>query len=136
MATITKPRATGDSDFGLTRFVFSDVRWDDYEAMLRIASGRRLFVTYDRGEMEIMSPIWAHGHRAWLLSRFVEVIAEELDIPMGWVGRITFKRRDLARGIEPSGSYYLRDGEKWVRGKGGSNWPSTPRPALSSRWTS
>ena len=58
MATITEPRIGRD----VNCFVFDGVRWDDYEAMLRIVGDRPIRVSYDRGRLEIMSPLWARGN--------------------------------------------------------------------------
>ena len=39
---------------------FSGVAWKDYEAMLRIVAGTNVRVTYDDGEMEVVSPHHRH----------------------------------------------------------------------------
>ena len=58
MATVTERWA----ERVVRGFDFDGVSWDDYEAMLRIVGNRPIRVTYDRGRMEIMSPLWTHGN--------------------------------------------------------------------------
>ena len=59
-------------------FVFHDVTWDDYEAMLRIVGDRPIRVTYDQGTMEIFMPTFGHDSDAYLLGRMVDLLTEEL----------------------------------------------------------
>ena len=51
MATATRP----------TSVLLDDVSRDDYEAQLRIVGDRPIQVHYDRGRMEIVSPVWWEG---------------------------------------------------------------------------
>src|SRR3954468_10620818 len=64
------------------RFVLYDVSWRFYEAFLDEMAERRIFLTYDRGTLEIMSPSGKHGRSSRLLGRLVELLTEELDIPV------------------------------------------------------
>jgi hypothetical protein len=57
------------TELDASRFVFDGVSWDDYEAMLRIVGDRPIRVTYDRGRMEIMSPLWRQGNPSYLTFR-------------------------------------------------------------------
>src|SRR3954470_3871406 len=97
MGTITERRA----ERGANDFVFDGVSWDDYEAMLRIVGDRPIRVTYDRGRMEIMSPLWAHGSPSYLLGRMIDILAEELDLTYEPADPVTFRRHDLEKGAEP-----------------------------------
>jgi hypothetical protein len=78
MATVTQPGAHPGSDPDRDRdrvsagVVFDDVSWADYEAMLRLVGERPIRVTYDRGTMEILSPMWRHGGVSYLLGRLVD----------------------------------------------------------------
>jgi Uma2 family endonuclease len=97
--------------------VLHDVTWDDYEAMLRIVGERPIRVTYDRGEMEIMSPLWRHGGVSYLLGRLIDVLTEELGIPVEAGDPVTFKHPGIRKGAEPDKCYYLGDHAALVRGK-------------------
>ena len=40
--------------------VLYDIDWPTYTRLLRVFEGRHLRLTYDRGTLEIMSPLWEH----------------------------------------------------------------------------
>ena len=54
--------------------------WADYEAMLRIVVDRHIRINYNRGRMEIMSPLRHHGDGSNLLARMVNTLTEELNL--------------------------------------------------------
>ena len=58
MAIAESPRSVAaDSD---RRFVLSGIRWEFYEAFLEELNNRHVFLTYDRGSLELMSPSFRH----------------------------------------------------------------------------
>jgi Uma2 family endonuclease len=59
----------------------------------------------------------------------VEIVAEELDIEIDPVGSTTFKREDLAQGVEPDASFYIQHREH-VRGKSQIDLAADPPPDL------
>jgi Uma2 family endonuclease len=119
-------RRTTDS----SGFVFDGVSWDDYEAMLRIVGDRPVRVTYDRGRMEIMSPLWMHGNPAYLLGVMVAVLVEELGIRFEPADPVTFRRRDLEKGAEPDKCFYFGANAERVCGKREIILPDDPPPDL------
>jgi Uma2 family endonuclease len=110
--------------------VFHDVTWDDYEAMLRIVGERHIRVNYDRGEMEIMSPLFRHGNSSFLLGSMVSVLVVELDIPFEPADPVTLRRPDLEKGVEPDKLFYFRDNAAKVRGKRDLDLTIDPPPDL------
>jgi Uma2 family endonuclease len=111
--------------------VFDGVSWDDYEAMLRIVGDRPIRVTYDRGRMELMSPLWRHGNVSYLLGRMVDVLTEEWGLPVEAGDPVTFKRQDLDKGAEPDKCYYFGDHAASVRGKERLEMGVDPPPDLA-----
>jgi Uma2 family endonuclease len=111
------------------RFVLYGVSWRFYEAFLSEMAERRIFLTYDRGNLEIMSPSGKHARSSCLLGRLVEILTEELDIPVDNLGDMTFRREDLDRGLEPDECYYLRN-EPRIRGKDEIDLTTDPPPDL------
>jgi Uma2 family endonuclease len=100
--TSTKPQV------GERRFLIPLVDWDGYEALLKIVGDRRsIRVTYDRGTVELMSPLPVHERYGYLLGRMVQAITEELEIPMTCTRSTTFRRRTRDRGLEADDSYYI-----------------------------
>src|SRR4051794_18499128 len=126
MATLTERRAERDTQ----GFVFDGVSWDDYEAMLRIVGNRPIRVSYDRGRMEIMSPLWTHGNPSYMLGAMVAVLVEELGIRFEPADPVTFRRRDLEKGAEPDKCFYFGDNAARVCGKRDIVLPEDPPPDL------
>jgi Uma2 family endonuclease len=130
MATLTRPDASNHSRPISPGVLFEGTSWDDYEAMLRLVGERPIRVTYDRGSMEILSPLWKHGGVSYLLGRLIDVLTEEWDIPVEAADPVTFKREDLAKGVEPDKCYYFRDHAAQVRGKDRLEMGVDPPPDL------
>src|ERR1700736_2241918 len=88
--------------------VLHDVDWSSYGRLLRAFAERpRVRLTYDRGVLEIMSPLLEHDHSSWLLGRFVVVLTEELGLPVLGGGSTTFRRRRRRRGLEPDECFWI-----------------------------
>jgi Uma2 family endonuclease len=86
------------------------ISWATYESLLNDyadQSGTRL--TYDRGLLEIMSPLKLHEQTHYVLSEIVSALAFAWDIDHIGLESTTFKREDLERGFEPDACFYLRD---------------------------
>jgi Uma2 family endonuclease len=124
MATATQTRLPSPG------VVFHGVTWADYEAQLRIIGERHIRVNYDRGEMEIMSPLYRHGNGAYLLGRMVDTLTDELDIPVDAADPVTLRRPDLAKGVEPDKLFYFGANEALVRGKWDLDLTVDPPPDL------
>jgi Uma2 family endonuclease len=90
------------------RLVFTEVRWEDYEAMLQIVGERHIRVTYDEGTMEVRRPSQRHEQAAQLLGLFVTRLAEELEIPYEPLGMTTWKLPGAAKGLEADQCYYIQ----------------------------
>ncbi|MFH7028018.1 MAG: Uma2 family endonuclease [Heteroscytonema crispum UTEX LB 1556] len=97
------------------RFILHDISWQTYEALLKdVEKQPGIRLTYDRGLLEIMTPLDQHESYKKLIGRFVEALTEELDIEIRSLGSRTCKREDLARGLEPNQCYYIQN-ERIVR---------------------
>ena len=65
-------------------------------------------MTYDRGELEMMSPSKLHEQLSYLIGRLIDVWTEELGINIrGAAGTVTFQWADLQRSLEPDNCYYI-----------------------------
>jgi Uma2 family endonuclease len=95
------------------RIVLHDVAWETYERLLadHVDSSVPHF-TYDRGELEILSPSAEHEKDNRTLALLVEDVSMELDIDVVNVGSMTFKRQDLEQGFEPDSSFYIQNEER------------------------
>jgi Uma2 family endonuclease len=106
----------------------SGISWQTYETLLKELSDRRLRLTYNRGNLEIMAPSPEHERFKKLTGRFVETMAEELDIRIEPLGSASFKRPELS-GAEPDECFYL-DNIDAVRGKKRLDLTEDPAPDL------
>ena len=92
------------------RFLLKNISWQTYEALLKdLESQRGIRLTYDRGLLEIMTPLAPHERNSRLIGRLVEALTEELNIEICSFGSLTCKREDLARGLEPDECYYIQN---------------------------
>jgi Uma2 family endonuclease len=90
------------------RFLLPHVGWQCYEALLAgIGNRRSIRVTYDRGNVELMSPLFEHETYGAVLAIFVEVALDEWNITYKSAGSTTLRRPDLERGLEADRSYYI-----------------------------
>ena len=112
------------------RVVLHNISWNTYERLLadhENNSAPRL--TYDRGELEIMSPSPEHEKFNRRIAQLVLAVAEELDIEAEDLGSTTFRREDLERGFEPDSCFYIQN-EEQVRGKARIDLAMDPPPDL------
>jgi Uma2 family endonuclease len=106
----------------------SGISWNTYETLLAELSDRRFRLTYNRGNLEIMSPSPEHERFKKVSGRFVETMAEELNIPIEPLGSTTFKRPELS-GAEPDECFYITN-IGVVRGKKRLDLTEDPAPDL------
>lgn len=99
------------------RLVLDNVDWRTYSRFLRLFAERpAVRLTYDRGTLEIMSPLLEHAGDADFLGGLVVALTEELKRPLKRAGSTTLRRRRLRRGLEPDRSYWIAN-EPAMRGK-------------------
>jgi Uma2 family endonuclease len=110
--------------------VLHSIDWHLYTRLLRAFRERRFRLTYDRGRLEIMSPLWQHEGPADLLGCFIVVLTEELDLPRRAGRSVTLRRRRKRRGLEPDNCYWLASAPL-VQGKRDLNLRVDPPPDLA-----
>jgi Uma2 family endonuclease len=106
----------------------SGISWNTYETLLKELSDRCLRLTYNRGNLEIMAPSPEHERFKKVSGRFVETMAEELNISIEPLGSTTFKRPQLS-GAEPDECFYINNIAA-VRGKKRLDLTEDPAPDL------
>jgi Uma2 family endonuclease len=91
------------------RVVIRGVDWTFYEQLVdSIPEGVHIHVDYDGKDLEIVSPSMIHDRSRGLLGRVVSLVAEECEIPIKSAGQTTWKRPEIARGLESDESYFFR----------------------------
>src|ERR1041384_3182808 len=94
-----------------------DVDWRTYCRLLKVfEEGPRVKMTYDRGRLEIVSPLLIHDNDADWLGTLVYVLTEELGLQRMSGGSVTHRRKQLKRGLEPDRCYWIAN-EGLMRGK-------------------
>jgi len=126
LTALTVPQP-GQSDEPL---LLTGIRWKTYESLLEDIGNRHIRLTYDRGNLEIMAPLYRHGISTEWLGQLVEVLAEELNTPYCSAGSTTFRRKDLKRGLEPDKCFYFAN-EIRVRGLEKIDLTRDPPPDLA-----
>jgi Uma2 family endonuclease len=84
-------------------FVLDGVSWQLYERLVQELADQRIFITFDGGRLELTSPSPEHEWWKSLMGRLIEVLALERAVAAEAMGSTTFKRGDLAKGLEPGG---------------------------------
>ena len=127
------PPKEDHSDFMLISggaVVLSGISWKMYRRLRRMSENRNTRMTYDRGELEIMSPSRAHEVIAAFLGTLIDVWAIELDIAIVCCRTMTIRRSDLDRGFEPDNCYYVQH-ELQMREEKKINLKTAPPPDLA-----
>lgn len=99
------------------RLLLDNVDWRTYTRFLQMFAERPGYrLTYDRGILEIMSPLPLHERCANFLGRLAITLTVELGLPILQGGSTTLRRRRRQRGLEPDRCYWIAN-EAAVRGK-------------------
>lgn len=93
------------------RVILRNVDWDLYTRLRASEDRRNVRMTFSRGVLEVMSPSRVHERLTRLISKLLEVWAEEHGVEIDCGGTTTMQREDLGRGVEPDNSYYIRHAE-------------------------
>ena len=112
------------------RYREDGVSWEEYEELLaELGSSNSVRVFYDKGRMEIMSPLPAHEIPARILSNLIVILCYELDLDIRSFGSSTLKLKKKEKGAEPDDSFYIQNAAA-VRGRTDLDLQSDPTPDL------
>jgi Uma2 family endonuclease len=104
--TLPKPKHARD---GRDHFVLNDLNWAGYQHFLQMIGDRSVRHTYDRGRLELMSPLPIHEIYKTLFGHLLDMLVIVLGIRVKAVGSTTFGREDVDRGLEPDTCFYLKN---------------------------
>ena len=108
----------------------SGIDWQTYSRLLHaFAEQPGIHLTYDRGELEIMSPLLEHDDDSRFLGDLVFVLTEELDLPLKRGGSTTLRRRLRRRGIEADECFWIANAQR-MAGRRRLNLRTDPPPDL------
>jgi Uma2 family endonuclease len=110
------------------RIVLEKVSWQKYEALLAdMEENRTSRFTYDRGRLEMMTPLDEHERCHKLIESLILVLADELQIPIEAYKTPTLKRPDLKIGTEPDTAYYIQHAAQ-MQGRSAIDLNTDPPP--------
>ena len=112
------------------QFVLYGVPWQTYLELRESPENEHVRMTYQRGELRMMSPSKTHEQYASLIARLIEAWTEEMNVDIQSCRTVTFKREDLQRGLEPDNCYYVAN-ELLVRSKTDLDLVVDPPPDLA-----
>ena len=95
MVTTLEPAVSPKLAKGYQRMKICDVSWDTYEKIGEAFLNRaNIRLTYDRGNLEIITLSPEHERLKWLFGLLVSCIAEELNIRIGGFASTTYKQEE------------------------------------------
>lgn len=106
MATIEKPPAAWVAPGHL---LLRGIGWELYEQLREVGENWGVRMTYDRGNLEMMSPSVGHEDYSQWLGRMVEAFTEELNIAIRGLGATTWKDPNREFGLEADRCYYIQN---------------------------
>jgi len=113
------------------RVLFHDVTRSEFEAILEeLGEHRSARVAYDRGLLEIMTPLPEQEYFKETIGDAVKDIAEELNLDYESYGSTTWRRELKQAGLEPDNCFYFQN-EALVRGKLDFDINQDPPPDLA-----
>ena len=98
------------------RIVLHNVSWQGYETLLREIGECQVRMTYDEGDLEIMTLSFGHENAGEWLGQLIFFLALELKIPICSGGSTTLKKSLRRKGLEPDKSFWIKH-EREMRGK-------------------
>ena len=110
--------------------ILHNVTWRTYNTLRDVDENRHVRMTYDRGELFLMSPGKLHERISELLAQMVCVWTEEHNIPRQSAGSTTMRSKLVERGFEPDKSFYLQN-EQRVRTSDHYDPATDPPPDLT-----
>jgi Uma2 family endonuclease len=111
--------------------VLRDIDWRTYSRLVSVFNERPgIRLTYDRGRLEIMSPLIVHERGGRLLGQLIVILTDELGLASVAGGSTTLRRKSAHRGLEPDECFWIAN-EALVRGKDRLDLRVDPPPDLA-----
>jgi len=113
------------------RVIFKEVSWQEFEAILEELGDRRASrLAYSKGTLEIRMPLPKHEKTKAIIGDLIKILLEETEIDCENFASSTFKRKEMAQGIEPDDCFYIQNHAQMI-GKDRVNLSLDPPPDLA-----
>jgi Uma2 family endonuclease len=110
--------------------LLENITWDTYERLLREAGERHIRMTYDNGELEIMTLSFGHENVGEVIARLITTLTLVLDIAIRSGGSTTLRKKLKRKGLEPDKCFWIKN-EKAMRDKTKWDAKKDPPPDLA-----
>lgn len=110
--------------------LLENISWETYERLLREAGERHVRMTYDNGDLEIMTLSFAHENAGEVLAALILLLALELGIAFTPGGSTTLRRKLKRKGLEPDKCFWFQH-ERAMQGKAKWKAEKDPPPDLA-----
>jgi Uma2 family endonuclease len=113
----------------LQHLLLSNISWQTYEALLKEIGESHVRLTYDGGDLEIMTLSFGHENVGRWIGRLIFFLALELNMPVCSGGSTTLKQGLRKKGLEPDECFWIKH-ETAMRGKQEWDVLTDPPPDL------
>jgi Uma2 family endonuclease len=112
------------------RCVLHGVPWTTYDDLTRSNENNHLRLTYDQGDLEVMSPSGRHARISHVIGAAIYewIMLNRITAEFG--GNMTLKRREFTRGLEADECYWITSAAA-MRGKDEIELAIDPPPDLA-----
>ena len=91
------------------RILLEAISWPEFEAIVEeLGEHRGTRIAYSKGTLEIVSPLPEHEKAKVVIGDLLKILLDELDMPWESLGSTTFRREEMAAGIEPDDCFYIQ----------------------------
>ncbi len=112
------------------RLVLEKISWQQFETILaEMGTGRTTRFTFDRGRLELMTPLEEHDRCHKLIESLILVLVDEMKLRVEGYKAPTLKRPDLGLAVEPEAGYYIQH-EAAMQGRSAIDLTVDPQPDL------
>ncbi|MEH2353353.1 Uma2 family endonuclease [Nostoc sp.] len=113
------------------RVILHDVSWQEFEAILEeLGDHRAARLAYSHGTLEMRMPLPKDEKAKVIIGDLMKILLEELEVDCETFGSTTFKREDMAFGVEPDDSFYIQNHAQMI-GKERIDLTIDPPPDLA-----
>jgi Uma2 family endonuclease len=92
------------------RILFNDLPWLEFEAILEeLGDKRTTRLAYYQRTLEIRIPSPEHERAKVITGDLLKILLDELNLNWEPFGSTTFKRQEMAAGIEPDDCFYIQN---------------------------
>jgi Uma2 family endonuclease len=112
------------------RLTLHEAAWEEYERLIgRRTDSSRVRISYDQGNIEIMSPSAKHEKYTNLIHDLVLMLGDELEQDLLSYGSVTLKLRSRKKGAEGDDCFYIQNAG-WMTGRDRVDLATDPPPDL------